>query len=193
MDVYQLSVAANFTAIPQYASLDIGLFQSHIMANVGVTTQCAYINAEGDSVKIFFYSKLSDAEKTIINNLAAIHAPDPPYIQLDTFSPQITSVTVPTFVSIGTYLWHNMTYPIRKIDIVSYMSDNATSFSIKLIYRSTNTIIAQGTFSNSTFDINSITSISYVPTQKGLIDIDVKVDGVGKKTATISDIIIWGF
>lgn len=174
--------------------LDNGQFQLEIRSNADITELCTHINTNGDDVSIYFENALNGTELNILDTLVSLHIPIPEYTYLMRFSPKTTVIDTSTYILIGTFYLTNVTIPIKKIEIVSYMDFGSTSFTVKLIYRNTNTVIAEGTFSNTNFSINTITNIDFSPTDIGLIDIIAsRISSETIKHAYISDIVLWGY
>lgn len=74
---------------------------------------------------------------------------------------------------------------VEKIQIISDMSNNATSYSVRLYDLTHDEIIAENTFNNKTPQINDLTPILYLPETESIVELQLKLDSGSTFNRTI--------
>lgn len=65
---------------------------------------------------------------------------------------------------------------VSQINIVSDMTGNANSYSVRLYDITNDEIIAETTFTNKTTQINQLTPILYLPSTESIVELQLKLD-----------------
>jgi len=187
MSSMSFSIATNFNG-----ALNITQFQNEIIANGTLSSNCIGINVSGDDVNLVFDNTLSPTEETTLTLLASAHVATFTLVEIARFTVNGTVTnTLPT--SIGKYYLTNIGMPVYVVDVVSTMDIGATTYSISLFWRNTNTTMCSATYSNTSLTANRITSIlSPQTTSPSVIDVIAYINSTvsGLKVA-IYDIVLW--
>jgi len=173
MEIY--SVINDFGGIvPNVGQLDIEINSSNITKNLyGVTTY-------DDVVEIVFDTTLSGSEKTTLDTLVAAHVPiyipETPY-SLDII-PRKNNFNNSNFKRLATNIFPGTTYATAKC--VSYMSSSLTNYTIRILDKNNQQILAEATFANTTENVQDIGVLTNLPSDTTQIEISAKVTGGGK-------------
>jgi len=77
------------------------------------------------------------------------------------------------------YLGTDNTYPISSFKIISYMSMGAVNYSIRIKDYTNNKTLAEVSGTNTTQSIITINTLSNVPSNESIIEIQAKIVGIG--------------
>lgn len=155
------------------------------------------ITMTGDVVDITFDSALSGSEETSLNSLIAAHTPNnsKPKETFYTETAQIDSTRAPNYTKVIRFI-----YPgsdscgiIDYVEVLSRMNSGITSYDIRLVDKTNNTIMAEVIgLTNTTDSANDLGTISNIPTNKAVLEIHIKVNGAnGNSFVYIDNAVIY--
>jgi hypothetical protein len=164
-----------------------------IVAETGITTTLLRVDTLGDAVYIVFDSALSGGEETLLNTVISNHDNNiqVAYKSVITVSPKNTIFSNTTYSReyLFVYKGSDKIGTISKIEVIGYMDNGVTSYSIKIGDKTNNTVIAENTFTNTTEGIVSCTPISNIPTGQSIIEIFIKkTGGIANQKAYVESI-----
>jgi len=145
----------------------------------GITPTCTFINTDGDVVTINFSVSLSTGEETTINSIISAHTPIVIYKSQSSYSFSSGSIIDTIYSSILTFIYpgSNQITDLGIINVTSYMDSGGTSYQIRLFDVTNTNVLASGSFTNTTININSLTSIANIPTDQAVCEVQIKVTG----------------
>ncbi len=192
---YSYSISADFPG----GSINESKLKTEIDASA-IVSVLNRIDTTGDTAYIVFDSALSPTDKTILDGdttspaggLIADHD-NTPYVvssYTETVYPRVDNTKLTTWKTMLKYNINGTARVMNSVRVMSYVESGATSYGIR-IYDSTNrAIIAERTFTNTTEQLNDITTLSNIPTNVATIEFQLKVTGNGSKKAFIDSILI---
>lgn len=151
----------------------------------------------GDVVEIIFDNALDGTDQTTLDTLISTHVPDNtlsksqffivPTIKQDTKSNNYTKVATfkyPGSISSGT---------IDYIEIISYMDSGITSYSVRVVDKTNNLIIAEkNDITNTVYSSIDLGTISNVMLNSAIIELHVKLVGAsGNAKVYIDNLIVY--
>lgn len=149
-----------------------------IQINNNISTTLTSLIVDSGSLNITFENVLSSGDANTLNNLvsAANQIQQLGNSQL-VFSCSQSNVTSTNYVVQMTMIFPGTNYisNITNIQVVSYMN-KGTSYTIRLFDVLNDTIIASGTFTNTTTTINDLTNINNLPNTQSIFELQCKVD-----------------
>jgi hypothetical protein len=89
----------------------------------------------------------------------------------------VTSSTNTAYTVIGTYFFNDEGTTILDVKFGGYMDSTATSYDVRIYNPSTREVIAETNFTNTSFDLQSLGTISNNPTEPILLEIHLKKNG----------------
>lgn len=69
------------------------------------------------------------------------------------------------------------TNPVAAIRVISYMSNGATSYDVQALNSATGLVVASGTFTNTTPQVNNLGALSNLPTGEAIIEFSIRKTG----------------
>jgi hypothetical protein len=157
---------------------------SAIKANNAI---CTGTSEDADTLNIHFTKTLSVPAETALNNIISNYTYSPPtLIKATNFIPFTPSTSTLSTKQSGYTLTGSITYPnvgdIKEIEIISFMDNGVTSYDIQIVNKSNNDILAEGNFTNTNKQRNTLSTILNQPSELCDIDISVKINKNGKST-----------
>lgn len=188
---YTYSLSSDFGG-----NLRISHLHLDVIAEAGITPTLTRIDMEGDNVDIVFDSALSAGEQTTLNNVVSAYTYVTPVNYDNTIKFNIknreTSNTSYTREDTLIYEGSNNTGDIKKILAVGYMDSGVTNFSIKINDKTNNNIIAENSFTDTTESILELTPISNVPTERSILELQIKkTGGAGSKKCYVDSVTLY--
>lgn len=181
MSTITKSLATNFSG-----NLKSAQFHKEILANVSiVSANLIGINKTADVIEILFDGVLSASDQTTLNGIIDLHSPDNsiPRNEHFTVTPKLKNEEDEYEVSkVFVYRGSTNIGAINYIDLVSYMDSSITSYSARVVDRNTGLVIAEKTgMTNTEEQVQDLGTISNVPTDKTLLELQIKRTGGNKK------------
>lgn len=189
-----MATTYNRSITTHFGGSDPNQIQLHneIYGSVGPTL--LGIEITGDSVDIRFDSALSGGEETTLNGLLSAHIADnsKPKIQFYSINPKKESIKTNSYsiVSRFKYTGSDIIGTIDYIDIISKKDSGITSYSVRVVDITNNLVIAEKTgMTNTTEDIQDLGTISNVPTDQAVFELQAKKIGGSGNTSVYIDAI----
>jgi hypothetical protein len=168
-------------------------FHNEIESEAGITTTFTGLTQTADEIVIVFASELSGGELTTLNSLISSHTPDtaPTKIYSYRVYPEERKIKTTDWRLIGSFEYPgtNVKGNIIYIDIVSSIDSASGTFNVEIVGGG-NTLLANGTFSNTSLASNELTLINPFMSTKDIIEISIKCSSK-QRTANIQEIIFW--
>jgi len=166
------SITTDFGGSVSISQLDQEIQDSSIV------TSLLGINRYGDTIDIVFSSTISTGEKTTLDGIVSAHTP----VTTASFTPFSVYPARNTYRSsiysrVASHKFYGTSYSIYSISIFSFMRSDVTSYDIRVLNISDNSIIATGNFSNTAEDYLDLGTISNIPTVDTEIEVHVKKNG----------------
>jgi hypothetical protein len=173
---YSISNPSHFNGVvPRFIHL-----QNEI-ANSSIANTISHITRVDDNVDIVFDTQLSASEKTTLDGLVSGHNPANfiSYYIVGQVIPRNSEFTQTDYKRAGTFEYSgtSTSSEITRISAVSYQDSGVTNYSIRIYDEKNNKEIAIGTFTNETEDICVLDSISNLPTESSIFEVQVKKTG----------------
>ena len=106
-------------------------------------------------------------------------------------SPTITEISLYEYVVIGKIIYPaSSAEDILGIDILSYL-DAPGTYSIQIVDKTKNNIVAEQTFSNERQEIQSFERITYQPINTTIIEVSARLVDGKSSMLNVHDIKIW--
>jgi len=164
-----------------------------------ITTSLNGINVTGNVVEIEFDGTLDAGETTTLNTLISNHVPDnsPSKKNFFTFDPRTSDTTATSYKTIRSsfkYAGSDEIGVINYIEIIGYKDSSPTSYAVRVYDVTNNNILAEKTgLTNTEEEIIDLGSISNIPTQSAILEIQAKrVGGNGNnKRVYIEHVVIY--
>lgn len=174
MTTYTKSIASDFGG-----NLDTSQLQTEIKSNGVITTPILRIDTNGDQVFIVFSDVLSNTEETALNTLITAHVPAIKYTESMAIHTRSAFYVKTTYEDIATYIYNgsNTKGILKQILAVAYKDAAVTNYSIRIYNETNNTVIAEGTFTNSTKQMVNLTPLSNIPTTPSVFTVQAKKTG----------------
>ncbi len=168
MEVYSLST--NFPSGIDSSKLE-RIINASIPGLVGITTYA-------DNVEILFTNAIDSTQKTLLDSIVAAHLPDqtPPNNSLNIMIMRSTKLNEYELIC-SFILNEKVNFNINSISFTSRLSGSIMSYDIRLYDSTNNNILASGNYTNSDLQLNSINSLSNVPTSQAVLEIHAKKNG----------------
>ena len=141
-----------------------------------------YLTIEGFNVDIHFLTELDTQDKNNLNTLINVY--NPPQTKLEFYSTDIIqilndNISNTNYSLIGSYLWTNINPNIipSSFKIVTLLIPQNTSdnYSIRIYDTMNNNILSELTnLTNTTLQIFNLTSISNIPKNETVLEIQIK-------------------
>jgi hypothetical protein len=167
---------------------------AEIGGNTDITTTFLGLTTYLDDVIIIFDSTLSNVEVTTLDGIILNHIPDTsPKRELSyNIFPEVRKVKSDVWYSVGSFGFPGTkgNGNVNYIDIVSNASQSGMTYDVEISQRSTNVVLASGTFSNYTLETNSLTIVNSFPESGDIIDISIKSSNKNK-VVNIQEIKLW--
>lgn len=160
-----------------------GQLHEEILAESGITTTLLGISTDEDVVTIIFESTISSDEKTLLNNIIENHTPQSPYMPkkyIKVSAPDITNAYTNTdvyFIMMSTMLPNQISAKITNIYLTSKSTGNLTSYDVRVYNVTEDKTLATKNLTNTDKAINSMGTISNLPTTTSIIEIHAKRNG----------------
>lgn len=187
---YTYSLETDFSG-----SINKGQLHKEIEDNGTITTQLYGVDVLGDVVTIKFVSSLSKGESTELDTVKGSHTPDNSKLRQQFYNivPSEIQTSNTTYTSLTTFIYSGSDSigTIDYIDILGYMDSSNTSYDVKIVNISNNTIIAEKTgLKNDTIQKIDMGTISNVPTSEAIFELQLK-SNKNKKKSYITNIVIY--
>jgi hypothetical protein len=135
----------------------------------------------GDNVKITFANSLTTGEETTLNTLVSNHIP---YNSTSFFKINSTNKTFIKTTSYNVALSHTIfgenSFSIKSIKVLSRISTDGASYSVRIYDATNKNVIAENTFSNTSLIINDMGTLNNLPSSESIIEVQAK--RIGGKT-----------
>lgn len=186
----------SFTISPGFATSEmINSITNDIISNFPDNSLLS-INVIDDVINVVFQNIISDSND--LNTLHQIIASKDIITSkniVQKYNPETQSLSNTNYTKIGRFYFKgtNVTGEIRGIDIISNIDSGATSYSVQLLIRSTNTLLANVTFNNTDVEINTADILQDFPYDSCVIDVLAKINRPALKVlyAHIDEITLW--
>lgn len=186
---YIKSLSADFGG-----TISLENFHNEILAESNITKKLRGVVCEGDNIIINFAESLSAAEQAALNVLIQTHSTIyiPKKITHQTVYPEYRRNQTTKYRVIATFHYpgSDLVGPINYVDFVGKMDTNLSSYDFQVINQIDNTVLAEGNFTNTTKSLNSIDTITNVPTGDSILEVLVKGNG-GNKNVEIQEILFY--
>lgn len=165
-------------------------------SSIAPTLTSVDIDQNADSVTITFDSTLNTSEETTLDNIVSAHVPDysPPRIQffnvaIDTKRSKSSSwETITSFKYEGSYEIGIINY----IDVVSKMQVNTTDYDIRVVDTSNANVLCMQTGLTNTLPTTvDMGTISNIPENATVLDVQVRRNGNGSQWVYIHQVIVF--
>lgn len=187
---YQRSLSSDFGG-----HLSPTQLQKEINQSENIDPTCIVVTSRnGDNVNIKFDEALTSQEETELDSIIASHLPSSLNSRFFKVYPTSNKTNHSTYYTMATttYAGSNNIGSIDQIDIVSNMDPNLTSYQIRIIdHDSGNTIASQSELTNINLERINLGSISNIPTESTLLEIQMKKTGNNNQYAHLKEIIIY--
>jgi hypothetical protein len=177
--VYTKSYSTDFNS-----SLNFRQFHTQISENVGITPNIVGINRNDDIINIIFDTTLSEGEQTILNNLVSSHTP----IIYNSYVNSIVNIqkkcNFSTFTNFSTYIYPGSNHhkKISKINVISHMDSTLTDYHVRIYDYTNKLVLIDKTLTNTSTSISIIDTISNIPTDEVILEIQIKTTGATSTT-----------
>lgn len=176
MSTYTKSITGDFGGVaPKLTQL-----RDEIKADGAITPTLSRIDRDGDDIDIIFDTALDGGEQTALNVLVLNHVPTTnigrQVTGISLFTQQVTESTYQTLGSFY-YPGKSLLKKITNVKLIGYMEESGVSFDVRL-FDSTNTkVIAGNNFSDVEENISDLGSVSNVPTDQAVFEVQAKTNG----------------
>lgn len=149
-----------------------------IMDDGGITPNIITVSTKGDIVKIQFDASLSGPEITTLNGIVSAHTPTTPSKEMIFNITPIESYIDSTFwVTVASFL-HNKESSVTSMNVISFMEVGGTSYDVRVVDITNNAVIASQNLANTDELNNSLGTISNLPSDNAIFELQVKINGV---------------
>lgn len=191
MATYNYSLSSDFGN-----NINQNQFHQEVLGATGISPTFYGITTTGDNIDVLFESNLDTNEQLILDNLVTSHTPTyaKPFNNFFMVVPSNAKISNSVFTKIASFKFDGSDNigTIDYIQILSYKNTAITSYDIRAIDRSNSNVLASANFSNNTLEINDLGTISNVPTDKTIIEIQCRQNGgSGNKYIVVEGINIY--
>ena len=171
----------SFTTTPGYNTINnINILNTSIASNI--SSPLSNTNPYSDAIEVNFTNPISNADAITLNNLVATW-------DNNVISKYDKIVGIPlsanaginntTYQRYGIYGYDGSTTigKIQKITIIGYKDTNVTNYSVKIFDLTNSLTIAEVTFTNTSENIVNMGTLSNIPDNPAIIEIQVKKTG----------------
>lgn len=181
----EYSLSTDFTS-----GLDSSKLEKQIRSSA-ITVNLLGISSCDDVVQIEFESALEIDDKSLLNAMCAAHVPDAlhrhEYIRLTIQG----STDLDFYETIGTFTINDKSHTlIDSISIMSRLDGSVTSYDVRVFDVTHNNILATANFNNASFQLNDMGTISNIPEEESLLEVQIKKNG-GDGRVHLSEITIY--
>lgn len=168
--------------------------QSEISQAIGVQPQ--YINNHEGIVEISFATTVSSENQTTISTVISNHVPDiNDFANSFTVYPKHPTLSSANYFVVSTFRYRgsNKVGIINKIEVIAYKDTGITSYDIRILDKSTGSVIASKTGNtNENYEILDLGNISNIPPESTLCEVQVKRNGGNSsRYINISEIVVY--
>lgn len=192
--IYQYSILNDVTA----QSVDLLTLNNSIISTFTTNTLIG-TTVDGDVLYIGLEQPLSDDDKIVLDGIVQDHDPVPPVVKSTRIAlyPLVSKTSNTYYTSIGSIIYTGSSHTgmICAIDSLSKVDQGSATYTIQIINRTDNSIIAEETFDNTTLQICNFSTLNKanIPTELSVIEAMCKVNKTGKNTfnAYLNQIVFW--
>lgn len=167
---YTKSISADFGG-----NINTSQLQQEIDTS-NISTTINRIDTTGDAVYIVFDNALSGGDQTTLNNVISAHVPHSVYTSVIPIYSTDKAVAYSAYTNIVNFSY-NIDIPVRKIEIISHINTNASSYDIRILNMTQNSVMKTVNKTNTVQTITAISTFDNLPTVDSLVGIQIKAIG----------------
>lgn len=185
---YKYSLSNHF-----FGNLNTTQLKDAINESTSIIPQCLSVANKLDDVKIFFESALTLVQKIALDGLVSSHIPDNsvPKIKFFTIDPKKDGTRSKNFSKIGAFKYNGSKQMgiINYIEVLSFMQSDATSYSVRVLDKTNNKIVAEKNgLINTIEQIIDLGTISNIPEQQAIFELQAKITSNSRKFVYIDSL-----
>ena len=157
---------------------------NEIETDPGISPTCVTISNVGDNVSIIFTTALSGGEETTLDGLITAHTPNthPTVNRQEQLMLKSSKYKSFKYSRAATYIFRPSDETLINIEIISSKQSSITSYDMRVINLTNNSIIATKNFTNDIEQINNLGVLANIPTEESILEVSVRKNGGSKKT-----------